>query len=98
MTAFEVLIEAVDANRWSDFRREPVWFYFDRMIGAWLKDGAMRRGRDMGVGFFYEKAVRRGRDGSFRRRGSGFEESSSARARKIRVALRSRSSALSGVS
>jgi hypothetical protein len=42
-----VLIEAVDANRWSDFRREPVWFYFDRMIGAWLKDGAMRRGRDM---------------------------------------------------
>jgi hypothetical protein len=36
MTAFEALIEAVDANSWSDFRREPVRYYFDRMIGAWL--------------------------------------------------------------
>lgn len=36
MGAFEALVETIDANDWGDFRREPVRYYFDRLVGAWL--------------------------------------------------------------
>ena len=36
MAAFEALTDMVDQNDWPDFRREPVGYYFSKMIGAWL--------------------------------------------------------------
>ena len=36
MAAFEALVEMVDAKNWLDFRREPVGYYFQKMIGHWL--------------------------------------------------------------
>src|SRR5689334_22221423 len=34
--AFDALVEAVDAKPWPDFEREPVGYYFEKMIGSWL--------------------------------------------------------------
>jgi hypothetical protein len=33
---FDALVNAVDRKPWADFQREPVGYYFSRMIGAWL--------------------------------------------------------------
>ena len=41
---FDALISAVDQKSWADFRREPVGYYFRKMIGWWLlrlMDGAL---------------------------------------------------------
>jgi hypothetical protein len=36
MATFDALVNAVDRKSWPDFRREPVGYYFSKMIGAWL--------------------------------------------------------------
>lgn len=36
MTAFEAIVDTVDAKNWADFQREPVGYYFQKMIGHWL--------------------------------------------------------------
>jgi hypothetical protein len=33
---FDALVSAVDQKPWTDFRREPVGYYFSKMIGWWL--------------------------------------------------------------
>jgi hypothetical protein len=33
---FDTLITTVDQKDWADFRREPVGYYFSKMIGRWL--------------------------------------------------------------
>ena len=33
---FNALIAAVDEKPWADFQREPVGYYFSKMIGSWL--------------------------------------------------------------
>jgi hypothetical protein len=33
---FDPLVNAVDRKPWPDFQREPVGYYFSKMIGAWL--------------------------------------------------------------
>jgi hypothetical protein len=33
---FNGLIAAVDSKPWADFQREPVGYYFSKMIGSWL--------------------------------------------------------------
>jgi len=33
---FNALINAVDQKPWPDFQREPVGYYYSKMIGAWL--------------------------------------------------------------
>ena len=33
---FDALVNAVDRKPWTDFQREPVGYYFSKMIGAWL--------------------------------------------------------------
>jgi hypothetical protein len=33
---FNALIAAVDQKPWADFQREPVGYYFSKMIGWWL--------------------------------------------------------------
>src|SRR5690349_5554295 len=33
---FNALIAAVDSKPWADFQREPVGYYFSKMIGSWL--------------------------------------------------------------
>ena len=41
---FNALIAAVDEKPWADFQREPVGYYFSKMIGGWLiklMDGAL---------------------------------------------------------
>jgi hypothetical protein len=41
---FDALVDAVDRKQWPDFQREPVGYYFSKMIGAWLlrlMDGAL---------------------------------------------------------
>jgi hypothetical protein len=35
-STFEALVSAVDQKPWPDFRREPVGYYFSKMIGSWL--------------------------------------------------------------
>jgi hypothetical protein len=35
-STFEALTSAVDQKPWADFRREPVGYYFSKMIGWWL--------------------------------------------------------------
>jgi len=40
----DALVSAVDRKPWTDFQREPVRYYFDKMIGWWLlrlMDGAL---------------------------------------------------------
>ena len=44
MTTFETLVNMVDGKDWSDFRREPAVYYFERMFGNWIPsmiDGAL---------------------------------------------------------
>jgi hypothetical protein len=44
MAAFDGLVKAVDRQPWADFRREPVGYYFSKMLGGWflrLADGAL---------------------------------------------------------
>ncbi len=36
MQAFEALVDVVDQKTWPDFWREPVGYYFNKMIGGWL--------------------------------------------------------------
>ena len=36
MDAFGAVVDCVERERWPDFRREPVRFYYDRMVGNWL--------------------------------------------------------------
>jgi len=41
---FNALIASVDEKPWADFQREPVGYYFSKMIGGWLiklMDGAL---------------------------------------------------------
>jgi hypothetical protein len=41
---FDALVSAVDRKPWADFQREPVLYYFSKMIGRWLlrlMDGAL---------------------------------------------------------
>jgi hypothetical protein len=33
---FEALVTVVDEKQWADFQREPVGYYFSKMIGHWL--------------------------------------------------------------
>ena len=33
---FDALVNAVDRKPWTDFQREPVGYYFSKMIDAWL--------------------------------------------------------------
>jgi hypothetical protein len=33
---FDAIVDAVDQKSWPDFQREPVGYYFNKMIGAWL--------------------------------------------------------------
>lgn len=35
-SAFETVIETVEARGWSPFRPEPVRYYFDRVLGHWV--------------------------------------------------------------
>lgn len=42
--AFDALVNAVDQQPWADFRREPVGYYFSKMLGGWflrLADGSL---------------------------------------------------------
>lgn len=44
MAAFEAVVAAVDRQPWPDLRREPVGYYFSKMLGGWLlrlADGAL---------------------------------------------------------
>jgi hypothetical protein len=34
--AFEALVDTVDQKPWPDFHREPVGYYFSKMLGGWL--------------------------------------------------------------
>src|SRR5262249_3852409 len=36
MATFEAIVDTVDQKSWPDFQREPVGYYFNKMIGAWL--------------------------------------------------------------
>jgi hypothetical protein len=36
IATFDALVEAVDRKAWGDFQREPVGYYFSKMIGGWL--------------------------------------------------------------
>lgn len=36
MAAFEAMIDSVDRKPWPDFQRDPVGYYFSKMIGNWL--------------------------------------------------------------
>jgi hypothetical protein len=36
MATFDALVKAVDRQPWPDFQREPVGYYFSKMIGGWL--------------------------------------------------------------
>ena len=36
MAAYEALVNVVDRKPWPDFEREPVEYYFSKMIGGWL--------------------------------------------------------------
>ena len=36
MAAFDALVDAVDRQQWPDFQREPILYYFSRMIAVWL--------------------------------------------------------------
>jgi hypothetical protein len=36
MATFEALVNAIDRKPWPDFQREPVEYYFSKMIGSWL--------------------------------------------------------------
>ena len=36
MAAFEELADTIDQKPWTDFRREAVVYYFDKMMGGWL--------------------------------------------------------------
>lgn len=36
MATFDALVNAVDRKPWHDFQREPVGYYFSKMIGGWL--------------------------------------------------------------
>lgn len=36
MATFDALVNAVDRKPWPDFQREPVGYYFSKMIGGWL--------------------------------------------------------------
>lgn len=36
MAAFDALVDAVDRQKWPDFQREPIGYYFSRMIAVWL--------------------------------------------------------------
>jgi hypothetical protein len=36
MATFDALVGTVDEKNWADFRREPVGYYFQKMIGYWL--------------------------------------------------------------
>jgi hypothetical protein len=36
MATFDALVDTVDAKSWADFRREPVGYYFQKMIGYWF--------------------------------------------------------------
>jgi hypothetical protein len=51
--AFDALVDAVDRQPWADFRREPVGYYFSKMLGGWflrLADGALSDRQLAGVG------------------------------------------------
>jgi hypothetical protein len=36
MATFDALVNAVDRKPWPDFQREPVGYYFSKMIGGWM--------------------------------------------------------------
>lgn len=36
MQAYESLVDTIDQTGWPDFQREPVGYYFEKMIGHWL--------------------------------------------------------------
>ncbi len=36
MASFEALVDSVDRKSWADFQREPVGYYFNKMIGHWV--------------------------------------------------------------
>jgi len=36
MATFDALVNAIDQKPWTDFQREPVGYYFSKMIGGWL--------------------------------------------------------------
>ena len=36
MATFAALVDLVDQKAWPDFHREPVGYYFGKMIGGWL--------------------------------------------------------------
>src|SRR5690348_15631976 len=36
MATLEAIVDTVDQKPWADFQREPVGYYFNKMIGHWL--------------------------------------------------------------